>query len=117
MTIPAIKDQTLVTRDTFYNHHSTLINLNVEIEAGELWSYDIAAGLGEDAIKYELSRLYIDVSVFDTDENSPTNGFYIDAGALATIAFKVDGTVGVVNNHDDTLYFQVRVDAYRKALP
>lgn len=115
-TAPQIKDKILVTKDTFYGYRSLQVNLKQDFAAAAVWNYDIAAVLAAEAIKYDLTKTAVEVYVLDTDVGSVTNGYYIEAGAVAGIGFKEDGKVRVVNQHTDLLSFLIRVIVYRKPL-
>lgn len=116
-TTPAIKDKTLVTKDTFYAYRSLQVNQKIDLTTGQVWNYDIAATLGAiEAAKCDLTKTEVQVFVLDTDVGSATNGYYVDAGAIAGFGFKEDGKVRVVNQHTDTLSFMIHVIVYRKPL-
>ena len=118
MTITAlVKDKKLVSNATFYGYRSFPVNLKTDLAAGQAWNYDLAAVLGAvEAEKCDLTKTEIQVYVLDTDVGSATNGYYVDAGAIAGFGFKEDGKVRVVNQHTDTLSFMIRVVLYRKPL-
>lgn len=116
-TTPAVKDKVLVTKDTFYAYRSALVNQKLNLTSGQAWNYDIAAVLGAaEADKCDLTKTEVQVYVLDTDVGSPTNGYYVDAGAIAGFGFKEDGKIRVVNQHTDTLSFMIRVIIYRKPI-
>lgn len=116
-TPPAIKDKILVSKSTFYNNRTMQVSLKLSIAAATSWLYDTAATIGAtEAAKYDLTQTEIQVYVLDSEVGSPTNGYYIDAGAIAAFGFKEDGSVKVVNQHDAALSFMIRVVLYRKPL-
>lgn len=114
---PVVKDKTLVTKDTFYAYRSALVNFKIDLTSGQPWNYDIVTVLGAvEAAKCDLTKTEVQVFVLDTDAGSPTNGYYVDASAIAGIGFKEDGKVRVVNQHVNTQSFMIRVIVYRKPL-
>lgn len=96
---------------------SSQINFKQNLTSGQVWNYDIVESLGAtQALKCDLTKTEVKVFVLDTDAGSDTNGYYVDAGAVAGFGFKEDGKIRVVNQHTDTLSFIIRVIVYRKPL-
>lgn len=106
---PNLKDAILVSKAALYGRRSYLNVAKTDLTAAQVWDFDCAAALGADAAKYNLTKTEIEVYVLDTDVGSPTNGFYVPAGAVAGIGFKETGQVRVVNQHTATLSFIIRV--------
>jgi hypothetical protein len=116
MNTPAIKDKMLVSRDTFNAHRFTIVRQKVTL-ASAAWNYDVAAILGPvETAKCDLTKTEIIVDVLDTDVDSTTYDYYIDAKGVATVGYKEDGKVRVVNLYPQALSFIIRVVCYRKPL-
>lgn len=114
MTTPAIKNKVLVTKDTLYHYRNFIAYGELDLTAGQVWDYDIAAALGADLPLYDLAKIEIAVYVKDTDPSSPTFDYFVDAGAVAASGFKDDGKVRVVNQHTATLTFNIHVIIHLK---
>lgn len=110
MSFPNLANVTLVSKSTLYGRHGYQAEVKTNLNGnGGAWSYDTAAVLGADAVKYNLARIEVDVFVLDADVGSPTNGFYVPAGAVAAYGFKEDGHITVVNQHAAEQAFLIRV--------
>ncbi len=93
------------------------INSKQNLTSGQIWDYDIVTALGaSEAAKCDLTKTEVQVFVLDTDVGSGTNGYYVDAGAVAGFGFKEDGKIRIVNQHTDTLSFMIRIILHRKTL-
>ncbi|BAW19111.1 hypothetical protein [Ralstonia phage RP31] len=108
---PNLNGAILVTKGTLYGRHAYQTVAHVDLNTNQTWDYDMAAALGADASKYDLTRTEIQVFVLDNDAASPTNGFYVSALGVAAIGYKETGQVRVVNQHASTLSFIIRVFA------
>lgn len=109
MSFPNLAGATLVSKGTLYGRHGYQAEVKTSLNPTGSWSYDTAAVLGADAVKYNLARIEVDVFVLDADAGSPTNGYYVPAGAVAAYGFKEDGHVTVVNQHTAAQDFFIRV--------
>lgn len=113
-TPPAIKDQTLVTKDALYSFRKYVVNGLAQIPANESRDFNAAEILGADAVKYDMDRLEVQVLVLDNEVGSLTTNFYIEASAVCVVGMTDTGLVRVVNTHTDQLMYWIRIIANLK---
>jgi hypothetical protein len=73
--------------------------------------YDLNTLLTANASKYDLTKLQVVVEVLDTEVDSVTYNYWINAAAVATVGIKTNGTAIVVNNYDAAITLRTRVYA------
>ena len=105
---------TLVTQTTLKDENKILVQATVTLTAGNSQTWNLSTILAANATKYDFSSTDIEVYVVDTDSQSPTNGYYVRADAVAGIGFKTTGMVIVSNQYSISLTFLVRIRVTKK---
>lgn len=99
-------DQTITTRRT---ENPAVVKAKVNIVAGGNLDYTVATLAGADAALYDPIATKVEVLVLDVDGTSPTNGYYINSEAVATVGIKEDGSIRIHNYFNTTRSFYVSI--------
>lgn len=71
---------------------------------------DLEDILGDDAEKYDLEDIVVNVRVEDTDSNSATFGYFINSEAVLAVGMKADGSkIKVYNGREMSVSAMIRV--------
>lgn len=111
---PNLNGAVLTSKNTTYGRRYYVKDIKVTINIGATWDYDMKTDLGANTAIFDLTRTEVEVFVVDQDSGSSTNGFWVSAIGIASVGFKEDGTVRVVNLGSANLQFKIRVFAVLK---
>lgn len=84
-------------------------NDNVQLAANAQLNIDLKT-LVSDHAEYHLHSANIVLRLLDNESGSATNGWFINAEAIATAAISTAGLVRIVNNSAEAITLCVRVD-------
>lgn len=115
-TAPQLKNAKLISTDTFNAARAMVVSEKRDIVAAASVTYNLATLLGTDAVKYDLTKSQVSVSVLDTEGGSVTNGYFVDAVACAAVGWKENGNIIVANQHQATQNFYIRITVPLKPL-
>lgn len=113
----AIKaDDRVIGVATFNDNNTYIVSTKQDIASGANVTYNVATLLGAKAAKCDLTKINIRVDVLDTEGGSVTNGYFVDAVAVAAIGWKENGSVIIVNQHQATQNFYIRITVPLKVI-
>lgn len=108
-TNPPLKNAKVVSTDTFNTKRRFVVDNAGQLTAGQTATFNVATLLETDAGKYDLSKIQVEVFVKDSEVGSVTNGYWVDAVAVAAVGWKETGEVIIVNQHQATQTFYIRI--------
>lgn len=122
----ALKDKTLVTKNTLYNHRTFVVSEKIDIGLNASVSYDIPLKLTNilaaegvlDPDNYEkyfdLTKIEFKLLVINNTPNSPWLGTYTEERDLVTCGINSYNLFVVVNKDTVVRKIWVQITVYRK---
>lgn len=92
------------------SYFKELINESQRIDPGETYVYDIKTIFPTEWGMYNFNAVNVIARVLDEVSGSPTQGYFLNAEGLLSIASSVDGKIRI-HNHSSTLSALTRIYA------